>query len=734
MRTLVAISLLILLVSSTVVTPGAAQGTGSSGSGLQSDTPLVSDTIEPVVIATDPTGDAGFGFSQTPPEADVTESSAHVDIIELKMAESESAVLLSIKHAGYPDLSGELSKVPLGTSLRCSVSWDLNDGEALRYRTNTWLQNTDSAWQLTAYASVSQSEDEFGWDSYFLGELETALVASDHIEVVLPKVLLEQAVGRPFRNDDRFDNFEMYCTGGQTAFGIAYDDIRPDETPTKAFPLKLTATTDKIAMSLAGELMQQGSQQVAVGVGTTTKLAVMIENLAGNKLLVNITAALVDTTGQPLDDWKIQVAPTFEVSAGRTVPASVLITPPDDVQHRSAAILKVRGIALGFPGEAKLSSEIVAIQGPTVQHNTLYFHNWDGYGYFCGGICGAPAGTTDQVFDEDEELFLMNVLSEDPVYDRTAQDSGPVSLFSYPYGFAMLDAPLPRPVRFDGDGTVDFTITVRSDVPRDVRLRATLFGDYDNGAIAHFDESFAITDTFTAYTFSVPVREEDIRLPKGASLYLEDFTLLDDMPIRITSGNTFGTIQLDPSGTQMVLPLLEVVEQEIKITDGRFLPSMALANNTDPEEYVNPGNSRSFDLDLLNEGIEGDIVTLEAEISDPAWKVTFEPGRSFELEPGRAAPLCVTATAPDDAKEGDVVTVNLTARSKSDPDVTTSGTLTLLVVTQIPIDDDPCVEVEEERFVKPLELDQKESPAAGLLLPLTLVGLVAALRRRLGTA
>lgn len=712
--------------------PGADAQLGTLLGGPPREETLLPDAVAPVEVLTDPEGDTEF-MGNTPlgaPDpggAEDYESTA--DIVSLTLAENQHALLFGLKHAAYPETTATLSQLILFQNLWCSIEFHVNGDDTrfyeIRLDSENFLDDGNYASFSVLYVHEQAGDDPDDFDRERVDFPWSAMIGYDHFEIVVGKEALEaDGTGRSLRIGDRITDIYVECGRALTLLVEYYDEAGGDAQP--SIPYKLSAATRSNEISIGFPEVEEGqSSALTVAPEGATKLNVIIKNLRERKLLVNVTATLKDPTGAPLQGWTASAAPTFEIQANSSLPASIIITPPPGVQHRDGGYLTVRAIPLGFDDHVQITRWVSAVVSPTPDQNTLYFHNAPWSWYYCVFIC---TGSDDAIpsVSHGPDMFVMNTLPTDEQFGEEDTDNQGIAMFSSDETYVSLDAPLGQELRLDPDGTFDLTMSLRTDVERDVGVRGYLYSG--ENVLGAFETTVTVGASFQQYTVQFIPDPDQLTVPAGSGIGLAFYHREADIPISFTGGTTVDSIDWRPSESSLTLPLVAVPKKVVNITDGRALPTLALSNDTDAEEYLNPGATQAFDMFLINEGIDQDVVGLKADVPD-GWTVSFHPGDQFELEPGASAPLCVSIKAPDDAQDSDTVEVNLTAWSRSDPDVRTSAALTLIVIDQIEIEERTCV---NEEYVRPFTERERATPGAPAAALIGIIALLGAvLRRRL---
>lgn len=686
------------------------------------------------LVFTDPAGDAGpFGLEGPP--AEDTEFEKIADILSLSVAETEDQFLFKLKHASYdPDTWDKTAGGDGLGDFTCYLRWRVNGQEAVRYTAGFYVSKPDVGQAyLSGWAERrEQRGDDRDWE--YLGSLAPAIVDDDRIEFTLDKAGFK--VGARFRDlvvDDRLTDFTAFCyyEPVDLPFVAIYDSVDEGDVGegTGRYTVKSATGSDRLALHLddPGDDEDRRTSRLSVAPGVQKRTAFWVENIGDIKLLANVTATVTDSTGAPLADWTAVVPPVVEVSRDEATKVSIVITAPADATHRDRAKVVIEARALGHDGVVRTKLDVTAALPLGPDQDTLHFHNTGGTYYSCIFVCGGPVATPG-VVDASWHYYLMNPLEDDPSLDDEPAEGAAIRLDSYWDMEAGLDVPFVSPVRIDPDERIVLELGIGAQVEREVEIRVDLQGWHARDGVYVGSGTTTATITPGSSTVTVPItpREDALSLPAGTFLWM----VVDVEPLVPFFGLADLAVDWYPDATTLTFPFLPVEEAQVNITDGRAFPSIHTANGTDTEEYVNPGKTQVFDLRLVNEGTEKDVLTMDIETDRPDWKVHVEPGNRFRLDPGQAAPLSLVVTAPEDAAEEERLTMNLTATSQNDKGVRTTLRLTALVATDVEIEEEAYVAPAEEDQVDPYVDDTEESPVSPVVPLVALVGLAALLGRR----
>lgn len=713
--------------------PFAAPATGQvpvstempSGAGA-----VLPDADNAVLVIEDPAEDTQAVFAPT--SAPGTPLDQMADITSITLAETEEALRIDLAHRGYDGALFTTSRAAQGMYY-CQVGFSINGVDDIRYTTylNAYLGD-DGQPTYNAYTQrIDQRGDRYDYD--WLGNVPVGFV-EDHFEFSIDKHWLSVAPrDRALQPGDRVTDLSAFCIHSAAVLigGAFYDWTDPEDpgTGTGSYTITTAPGSSLVALTfLGGDGPIDSQSTLAVATSGPTKQTLELVNQADLKLLVNMTARITDGAGTVLDGWQVVVPPTLELKTDEPARATLVITPPPGAQHRAGGVLELVADPLGHDDPARITRPVAASVPLTPENNTLWFHNgWRGGCFFVE--CTLPDGTPP-IVEQQTEWFVLAPVEEHPIYDREHVESGKVRFRGWGDAGTVLDLDLVKDIRFDPEGTIDITLGLSGDVEREIDVSIDLVVDWGEEYIGGTEEIVTLTAEASEHTFSVRPREEALELSKGTQ-----FQMLFSARERagsISYTNPGGPIDFYPAMSRMDLPLLPVSEGSFDLTDGRALPTIQPRNGTELDEYVNPGKKQVYDLSLVNEGSEEDVLKVDVETDRDDWGVQLLPGNRFKLEPGRAAPFSVVVTAPEDAAEGDTATVTLTATSANDPDVQSTITLRTIVATDVPIEDEEYTEPTGEDKVEPYVDDTEEASSTAMLLvfPLALGLLGPFLRRR----
>lgn len=725
-RAAILLLLVALMPAAALVPGGAAQSEELLGDGWpRADARLVPVVEHEEEVLGDPTGDAAlFGEAETPENG----MEAATDIVSLKIGEDAGRFLLSLAHRAYDDTTYQ-AKDPLLGRYTCQIGFSFAADRDTHY--TVMIENHGLGAQGELDGSLWKSEDAEDDDyyRYYYGDHVAsfqAFIVDGQMEMVLEKDWFRiGARERLVTSDDVLRDLSAECQYTLTFFSGWHDEVDREsaERGSGRYQVQIAAGSGRLGIDVAEDVRDRTVFTAAPG--QAQKIPLVIENKMDRKNLVNLTVQLTDGTGAILEGWKAVLTPTVEVRANNTTQATLIVTPPTDAAHREAAQIQVVGRLLGFDDEVRLGRTIMANVAPSAERSVLHFHNADHARNI--NFCIMALCNPDQARLGGYEEFFLNVLEDDPVFDDGSTEA-PLVRLADDGVVAYLDLPLSRELRLDPEGTIDLDIALSAAVEHDVEMEIDLFSWDGETYLGSSQRTVTVGQSADTHTFRIIPREEALTVPAGTTIVLAIETSME-------AGFSFDGIgpglSWAPDDSTLTFPLLPLPEPDVELTDGRALPTIQFRNQSEREEYVNPGKSRVYELALVNEGVEKDILEVRLDPDRTDWSLQVRPGTRFELEPGTSAPFAVVVTPPEDAEEGDILNLNLTAKSANDDKVRSTVTLKAIVTTNVEYTHEDYQEPTDEEKVEPYVEKAEESPLA--VMPWVVVGMVVGLataRRR----
>lgn len=683
---------------------------------------LLADAIHEEVVIDDPSGDAATDFGGVPGAGTAVDGMA--DILSLSMGESESHFMLAWQHREYDETFWAVTATAAG-QYYCGASFIVDGHDSLLYRAFWGSQiNIPAEGGLYGYVyrtdmSGERRDYEYDFDA-------VVGFANERVEFTFSKDFVVAKGKQPLAVGDRIAVQEAYCYYAPAALfaGGHYDRAGPEYGSTLGgkYTVRAASGSESLALAFASEAYNADPDlPISLAAGKTSRLVVDVTNKQDHKALVSIAAGLVGPSGETLPDWSVAVANHIEVPAETTVPLSVIVTAPNGTDVGPAGALWLEAKPLSDETAATLRRSIAV--APELGPELRTLHAYNGYRedcLFCLGI-DMPA-----VVDASMDWLVLSARDDDPRYDRSDVEDAPLNVFRFTdIGMAMLD-PTATVTALDPDGTIDVDVVLSTDVERELYFEVEVVADWYDVYLGGTSGTVAIGTERSAIRFEVPVSDDEkIVLPEGTTFQV--YVYIYDVLGNIAEPAP----QLYADGSSVTFPFVKPSTGSYALTDGRAIPTVTLRDGSDAEDYVNPGKKHVFEMALVNEGIEADVLEVELVADDADWRTRVEPGFRFKLEPGQRAPFSIVATAPTDAEEGDNVTIRVIARSANDEAATTEIVLALLVTTGIELDDQDYAAAGEDEHVAPYLDDAEESPGlpiVAILASLALLG--AAVRRR----
>lgn len=459
--------------------------------------------------------------------------------------------------------------------------------------------------------------------------------------------------------------------------------------------------------------------------GEATPFEIPIVNKAPNKRIINLSYSL---EGAPENVSKIALKgpPSVSVPGATSRNITLVATAAPGTSSVRDVYLVIRGQSLGAPDELLYARLLLA---PTISlsptHPDVYFHT---------GQLGITGGPVDPALCA---VFgcgyaWMNAEKDDPD-DVGAEVNAWTSSEGLPDIHRELQiwssSPSVRPLAFADDGTVALNLKLKADVPTETDLRVGLVAANSGTLIAQGAQHVSITPAGTMAAILIPVSAA------GINLGPEDSWLRLRLVFQPGAGSV-GAANLPVAGLRLVakesglrLPLVTPPEELDQGTPGAPMRLTTLGEKSD---YVNPGESRLFNVTLLNVGTEPDVAHLSATVDRPGWMVRVLPGLDYRLASGESVVVGVLTTAPAGAKEGETATVRVNATSDGAPLDRGFLRLGLLATSGLDLrDDSAAFHADDDAQEKLIQAPTKKStPGPDVLLILASVGLLALLRRR----
>ncbi|MBW3583564.1 MAG: hypothetical protein KY455_10745 [Euryarchaeota archaeon] len=653
----------------------------------------------------DPKGDVSpyglLGDDPTP----VGEVYDHVDVERIVIgAETPDTFTVTFDLAGRSEPKAIATEAVALNDVSCYLRWTYDGKDEVEYRVGVHAGNFLDApgGDLSLYPQlnrIDRSDGDYRWDYWYPedGAFTFEWDAAEHsfTWVVAKAFTPLRADGEPPAKGVTLTPVYAACGTDVAFFGSLQDRVM---TEGQTFRFTDPGAGSVVKMRFGGPETKIGTTGIVPGDAVVLPLYVL--NTDDSRKIVTLTAAAIAPDGTTLP-WELTVAPRLDLKAGESRALKLVAKAPADVAAGATARLQVDLEVLGVtaPARASLPAKVVPVLGPDL----------DTYRFFSMKRDASPTADIWPGMFGPNDRVTMSLLDSVPGF---AQDPVLVRPFTGGSSYGMLD-PLGKEVRLDPEGFAELTVDIQSDHDASVDMGFEFY--IDELVAAWFGE----VPTGVS-TLKLPILSERMSFPAGTQV---EFYIYRSM------GFDDGVeARLDPATSSFRLPLLPIAEQELQLTDGRFLPTLALAPGEDKEAYLNAGKIYAYELVLANEGVETDDLTLSARaVNATGWDVQLVPGRSFRVPAGNATMFGVELVPPASAVEGDKVEIVVEAVSKHDPAARATMRLGAVVTG---------LDLPEKRYgvkegqLPPLE-EAKEASAPTLvaLTGLALVALALARRR-----
>lgn len=685
------------------------------------------DLTAPPLVLEDPVGDPGplgLGVADNPAMAALYQ---HVDITRIELGHDDASTFrLDIKVAGWdPVVTLPAQAAALG-SIGCNAQWTYaHDKDDLTFH---YVSGFRAAYprvpgdppESFSNSHIFMYRDENRWTEWHSSGGFNGLEVTFDKETTTFQMTLHKTsfpVWPGARPPSLGDTLILQAVSCQTGEVPIRDDVQVDEDSRYDFAFPGPNGTVSVYFTNDGPPEQiedindwqrpfqpEGATVSSVGPGERTALPITVVNHADTRRLVQLDALMPGSDG---DGWNLTLAPSVMLGAGEERTFNLLVTPPADAVPGEARPIHIVAQVTG-EDTLSLAPRILRVT-PVLAHDQSTFHIH---------LKPYPNGDlVDEVFTTAIPRYLVatSLLEEIEGYPN---DPAPLGEITNGFTGYQMD-PLVRAAHLDPDVPTKVKVSFQGDPERQVSVGMTLTGE-ESGTLFQFTKRVPADGTTE---IDVPLQDEEaLVLPAGERLYF--YMSINTVE---TGPESVNEIAFDPSGSSFTLPVLET-DQDFVVTDGRFLPTLALARGEERLAYLNPGQEYAFDLVMTNEGVDTDDVTIEIEpVNTTGWEVQAMPGSTYRLNAGNSTPFAVVVHAPDDAAEGEQGRFDVRVRSKSDPDVHTRMRVSVIVTSGVDLESKPYEEREGQ--APPLTEDSRGSPAAALLPVLFLGSLLAAVRR-----
>jgi hypothetical protein len=589
-----------------------------------------------------------------------------------------------------------------------------------------------------------------GWTDYSKNELIAFIpkASLQGLDPIQPEYESPVTVSMP--TGTRLSNFSV------ESFGDFFSDRLPDSGEAGPYVLQKPSANERLRVRLFTNETAEGDDgpaypgdpsyyypyfaqptdfpEVAVEPGAPFPIQMEIRNLNGAKRLVNLTVEYADKTDAA--KWPVRLAPSLQIPGNETRVVNLIVNASSQVQHRDTTTVRVIARAVGFDDEIGLQTlKLVASVPPSPAKKKLFLHAVS-YEPPSGGLssCQLPGP-----FSSCIGAAYLNTLEEDSL---ATADETPITMQTGLLGgngqgitgftggvaisYFTLEQPLARDVVLDinkdavgaikigGSQAVDGTLTV------DVHAGEVYIG----GA----------TIPFTASEMQQPIEFKFLPLANSQRL-LRDSELTLETRITYSYAGPGAVYIVEnpgvvPKGSFLELPIVpDPRAQNLSVAGADAL--ISLTAQGDRDDFVNPGESRAFNVTLVNEGVDADSINITGYIESGKCGIQIKPGQRFKLDAGDSAKLGVLIRALSEAKEGDRCKARIQADSETNPGAFASLLLEVVVTNGVDLPDDTENYTADAESAQKLQREGSNgTPGAGFAASLLVTLAAFAWRRR----
>ncbi|HEX9817068.1 MAG TPA: hypothetical protein VGB18_08815, partial [Candidatus Thermoplasmatota archaeon] len=477
---------------------------------------------------------------------------------------------------------------------------------------------------------------------------------------------------------------------------------------------------------------------VSIEPGAPFPVPIEIRNLNGAKRLVNLTLEFDDPKQAP--KWPVRLAPSLQVPGNETRIVNLIVNATNEVQHRDEALVRVIGRAVGFPDEIGTQTlKLVASVPPSPTQQTLFLHALP-FPMTPGSInsCEFPGP-----FGDCTGAAILNTVEKDEaatadeapvVNDFTSLLQGGTGPNAFTSGtsraFFNLEQPLARDLVLDTTKESEGAIRIGTTQPFEGSLTVNLHaGDIFIGSATVPVAPNSLQEPIP-FTFIPMIGSE--RIPRDSVITL-------NIEIVYSYVGTSAALLLEPpgvipSGSFFALPIIpDPRANNLSIAGDNGLISLTVKGDRD--DFVNPGESRAFNVTLVNEAADTDNINITGFVEAGKCAIQIKPGQRFHLEGGDSVRLGVLLRAHSEAKEGDRCQARIQATSEATPGTGASLLLEAIVTNGIDLEDDSENYTADAESAQKLQHDNPNgTPGLGFAGSLAAAIGVFAWRRRRGDA
>lgn len=685
----------------------------------------------------DPTGDVSATFVAVPgtPGQPSSAANRHVDITAVTIGEEDANGLAITFHFDQLKVGPPPSNFLHASYLSLRAEFQVT-GSDLRYYLSAGVEGVT---QASTDAVFVASEEAYGslWacNRSCLYDDSEVTVSEGQVRLWLTKAGIlglttdaeDRPTGLPASVGPGAQLKELrFRTSYSAAPFVGYADYAP-ELPDFASPynFQVAAANDVIRLSLP-----DSRWGLSVQSNVNQSLPLVVENLADAKRLIQVQYELVGPKDK-LGNYAVHGPTTLTVppASTRNFTYALNVKPEARADDGVQLVISSKSVAHDELGYAKTRLVPGLSLGP--DSNMLHFLTYP---------VSYVADPVDPVLCADPGIFFTcgyGFLSIDPndpegVPDRPLKGSlSGLGLASVQQSFWLaLNRPTTGPVNFDPTKPVELELSLRAPLAAEQLVLTADLSYYSDGVgegtIFNVRETIAIGASPTTIKISAPTElgADSTVLPRGTYLSLR-------MDIRYPEGSpafaswAAGGIELLPQDSHLRLPLVELPDAlRTEAVDTPF----QLSPVGDAVNYVNPGESRLFNVSVLHQGTEQARVRVTAE-PGLDWDADVLPGSQYDLMPGDAVTVGVLVHTPDGVKENERREIRVNA---TDAEGNVVGLLlTLYVTSSIDFADDAGrFSADPDALAKQAAPKGGNSPGPELLLVLVSLAAVALRRRK----
>lgn len=494
-----------------------------------------------------------------------------------------------------------------------------------------------------------------------------------------------------------------------------------------------TGTANTLIRATIGD----GTGETGILPGRNQTISIGLKNLQSVRRIVLLQYEL-EGAPEAVAHYSVTGPRNLTVPAGDRRNITVALNASAEAAEAPPVRLVVRGQSAGRPDElAYAAARLMAgdVLGP--EQNLLHFHAT------ARGVWGEPIDGALCPLPLPVARCGMGFLSPRAQHPDADPDVGIDSFaFGGPDGLEQIFRVATKrrtaePLALDPTRPLEAVLVLRAPVDApDVHVTVAL--DYDGeeagGTLFQAQQTTTVTPAGTPVTFSGPVRLPQNRnneslLPPGIDfVFRVETTTLSPGG---TAAWTAGGLEIRTSGSQIALPLKELPEE---LRRGAQASPFQLLVNGSREDLVNPGESRLFNLTILNQDAAPQRAVVDATVEPDAWGVSILPGTTFDLGPGETATVGVLVRAPASAPENEQATARVNV---SAPNGAVTGARFVVVATEYDVGDDAnAYQADNETAARLVAPHGGNTPAfeAAALAVGALVALLGVGRRRRGAA